>query len=771
MNVDNHTIILPGELEARRWRVAGRVQGVGFRPFVFRLAQRFGVTGHVQNTSGQVVIEAAGEKSLLDAFGAALLTEAPPLAQPEMGHVEKIPYLKSKRDSFEILQSSDNSAERIHIPPDYFLCDDCKREMQTPGDRRYRYPFINCTQCGPRYTLITRLPYDRPNTVMARFELCQQCRREYEDPGDRRFHAEPVACPACGPQLCLSAPEGRVNGPAALAASVTALRQGEIVAVKGVGGYHLMCDARNETAIEQLRTNKHRPHKPLALMFPWCGEDGLAQVQDELEIDAQGQALLRTPARPIVLLRRRRDSMLPRSIAPGIREIGVMLPYSPLHHLLLDELDKPVVATSGNVSGEPVLIDNAEVETRLARVTRVFLHHNRPIARPADDPVVRVIAGKPRLVRVGRGIGPIEFDLPGLFAQPLLAVGGHMKNSIALGWNGRAVLSPHIGDLDASRSIAVFEQVISDLQRLYGASPQAIICDAHKGYASSRWADRQSLPLIPVWHHHAHASALAAEHSRELTWLTFTWDGVGLGEDNTLWGGEALLGRPGAWRRVARLCPFRLPGGERAGREPWRSAAALCWESGIEPPAMGARLELLKKAWEKGLNSRVTTAAGRLFDGAAGLLGLLRHASYEGQAGMYLENVADACDSEREVDVIDLPLFQGPAGLLTVDWKPLLPELLNEAVPVARRAMQFHLSLANSIVVQAQRIHSSTPFDRVGLAGGVFQNRLLAELAVSRLEVAGFAAHLPERVPCNDGGIALGQLIEAAAGIDADAHD
>lgn len=769
MNVKEEQISRPYKPEVRRWLIGGRVQGVGFRPFVFRLAQRFGLTGHVQNTSGQVVIEAAGEKKLLDAFGAALLAEAPPLAQPEMVHVEKIPHLK--RDGFEILQSSDNTAERIHIPPDYFLCDDCKREMQTPGDTRYRYPFINCTQCGPRYTLITKLPYDRPNTVMAGFELCSQCRREYEDPGDRRFHAEPVACPTCGPQLCLSAPEGRVDGAAALAASVAALRQGEIVAVKGVGGYHLICDARNETAIEWLRANKHRPHKPLALMFPWRGDDGLAQVRDELEVDAQGQALLCAPARPIVLLRRRGNSTLPESIAPGIREIGVMLPYSPLHHLLLDELDKPVVATSGNVSGEPVLIDNAEAETRLARVTRVFLHHSRPIARPADDSVARVIAGKPRLVRVGRGIAPVEFDLPGLFARPLLAVGGHMKNSIALGWNGRAILSPHMGDLDAPRSMAVFEQVISDLQRLYGASPQAIVCDAHKGYASSRWADRQSLPLIPVWHHHAHASALAAEHSREFTWLTFTWDGVGLGEDNTLWGGEALLGRPGAWRRVARLRPFRLPGGEQAGRAPWRSAAALCWESGREPPLTGTRLGLLKKAWEKGLNSRATTAAGRLFDGAASLLGVLGQASYEGQAGIYLENVAEACDSERNVDAIDLPLFQGATGLLTVDWEPLIPALLNEAVPVARRAMQFHLSLANSIAVQAQRIHSSTPFDGVGLTGGVFQNKLLAELAVSQLAAAGFEAHLPERVPCNDGGIALGQLVEAAGGVKAGAHE
>jgi hydrogenase maturation protein HypF len=758
MNAEDQQVVQHTEPEARRWVVTGRVQGVGFRPFVFRLAQRFSLTGRVQNLSGQVLIEAAGEKTMLDAFGAALLAEAPPLAQPEMICAEKISW--RKLDRFEIEPSSAATAAQIHIPQDYFLCDDCKREMQTPGDRRYRYPFINCTQCGPRYTLITRLPYDRLNTTMAGFELCPACRAEYENPCDRRFHAEPVACPACGPQLCLITPNGHVERAAALAACVSVLRQGEIVAVKGIGGYHLMCDGHNSMAIARLRATKNRPHKPLALMFPWRGADGLERVQQELEINVQAGALLRAPARPILLLRQRMDSTLPESLAPRLREIGAMLPYSPLHHLLLDELDKPLVATSGNVSGEPVLTDNAEAGKRLGKVTRIFLHHDRPIARPADDPVMRIVAGKARLIRAGRGVAPMEFDFPRSFAQPLLAVGGHMKNSIALGWGRRAVLAPHIGDLDAPRSLAVFEQVIADFQRLYGAIPQAVVCDAHAGYASSRWAARQGLPLIRIWHHQAHASALATEHAmehhRDGAWLIFTWDGVGLGEDGTLWGGEALHGRPGAWRRAARMQPFRLPGGERAGREPWRSGAALCWESGIDERPLAADTVLLKKAWEKGLNSPLTTAVGRLFDGAASLLGLIDHASYEGQAGMYLESVA-AGDAEP----IDLALSQDASGLLTVNWKPLIPELLKADVPVAQRAMQFHMSLARSIVAQAQRVHASTPFDLVGLTGGVFQNKLLAELAVAQLAAAGFDAHLPERIPCNDGGIAFGQLAEA----------
>lgn len=742
--------------EARRWLVDGRVQGVGFRPFVFRLAQRFQLTGWVQNLSGQVLIEAEGAPDALDHFAVALIKEAPPLARPHLTSVESIPSLQL--DHFEIVSSSARSDAEVHIPPDYFLCEDCRREMLNPQDRRYRYPFINCTQCGPRYTLITRLPYDRINTSMADFALCPACRAEYENPHDRRFHAEPLACPQCGPQLNFVSQDGCSAGEAALQACVSALQRDEIVAVKGVGGYHLMCDATNAGAIARLRERKQRPHKPLALMFPWRGADGLEQVRTQLLLDEQAAALLGDPMRAIVLLRRREDATLPDLIAPGLQEVGVMLPYSPLHHLLLDGLARPVVATSANISGEPVLTDNAEVEARLGKVTQYFLHHNRPIVRPADDTVLRVIAAKPRLIRAGRGIAPLELESPHVFKQPLLAVGGHSKNTIALGWGKRVVISPHIGDLDAVRSMEVFEQVISDLQRLYGVTPQAIVCDAHTGYASSRWAARQGLPLIRVWHHHAHGSALAFEHGQEKTWLCFTWDGVGLGEDGSLWGGDALHGKPGSWQRVARLRPFRLPGGERAAREPWRSAAAVSWELGLEVTSPVRDMVLLKQAWTYGLNAPQTNAAGRLFDAAAHLLGLIDQASYEGQGGMYLEQIASG-----HAEAVALPLHQDESGLLTADWQPLVAAMLCGEVAVAQRAMQFHLSLARSIAEQAKQIYVRQPFDAVGLSGGVFQNRLLAELALAELQAAGFNAHLPERSPCNDGGIALGQLMEGNA--------
>lgn len=746
--------------EARRWLMGGRVQGVGYRAFVFNLAQRFGLSGVVQNLVGEVLVEAQGEPAALDAFAAALISAAPPLARPQILSCQPIPL--RELDGFEILFSAVAAQANIHIPPDYFLCDDCRREMLDPHDARYRYPFINCTQCGPRYTLITRMPYDRPNTTMADFALCPRCRAEYEDPHNRRFHAQPLACPVCGPHLSFVAPHQRAEGEAALDACVAALRHGETVAVKGIGGYHLMCDALNVAAIAKLRASKHRPHKPLALMFPWHGADGLQHVRAELQLDAVTQAALCDAARPIVLLPRRADSALPDAIAPGLREIGVMLPYSPLHHLLLEKFGQPLVATSGNVSGEPVLTDNAEAEARLGKVAQAFLHHNRPIARPADDSVLRVIANKPRLLRAGRGIAPLEFDLPFSLPQPLLAVGGHMKNAIALGWNNRAVLSPHIGDLGTPRSLEIFEQVIADLQQLYGVAARAIACDAHPGYASSRWAARQALPLKRVCHHHAHASALAWEGGLDRTWLSFTWDGVGLGEDGTLWGGEALLGRPNAWKRAASFKPFRLPGGERAGREPWRSAAALCWESGLDWQSNARDAVLLKSAWKQGLNAPFTTAAGRLFDAASSLLGLADTGSYEGQGPMLLEAAAQNNVEPCVAEVIDLPLHDDENGLLVADWTPLLHALRRDELPVAQRAMQFHLSLAHSIVQQAQRIHARAPFDAVGLTGGVFQNKLLAELAMQQLSAAGFDAHLPQQAPCNDGGLALGQLIEAA---------
>ena len=598
-----------GRHRARRLRLRGHVQGVGFRPFVYRIAVRHGINGYVQNQLGEVEILAVGTNEALAGFEDALIDEAPPLARPLLAEAEEIDLPDT--DEFRIISSAVDASAQVFVPPDYFMCDDCRRELEDPCDRRHGYPFINCTQCGPRYTLIEALPYDRPNTSMAQFPLCPECEAEYLDPGDRRFHAEPVACAACGPSLSFEEPGDAQHDATsdALALAVAAIRAGRIVAVKGVGGYHLICDALNEAAVSRLRERKQRPHKPLAVMFPMAGDDGLTVARQFVDVDPIEANVATSPMRPIVLCRRRDNASLAPSIAPGLGEIGVFLPYSPLHQLLLDAVGGPVVATSGNISGEPVLTDNDAAAARLAFVADAFLQHDRPIVRPADDPVYRRIAGAARPLRIGRGCAPLELELPWRQREPLLAVGGHMKGTVALSFDKRVIVSPHIGEMDSPRSLDVFARVAQDLQALYGVTATRIACDAHPGYTTHRWAKRQGLRLETVWHHEAHASAVAAEFDGDGDWLLFAWDGVGLGRDGTLWGGEALVGRPGAWQRCASLRPFRLPGGDKAGREPWRSAAALHWECG-EQWASAVDLDgLARAAWQRRINSPATSAA------------------------------------------------------------------------------------------------------------------------------------------------------------------
>ncbi len=751
-------VLRPEAMTARRWVLTGRVQAVGFRPFVYRIALRHGLQGWVRNRGGQVEILAQGTPSAIAAFASALFSEAPPLARPALLCEEDV--TPDAAQTFQILESTEGTDAPVHVPPDSFTCDDCLRELDDPDDRRYRYPFINCTQCGPRYTLIRSLPYDRASTAMSDFALCRQCHSEYLDPANRRFHAEPTACPDCGPAL-----EFRVGGTLmsgntqeALAAGVAALRAGQILAVKGVGGYHLMCDAADAEAVTRLRERKMRPHKPLAVMFPMRGADGLDAVRKKVLLDDEAGRLLRSPIRPVVLCRRRNDQVPDTALAPGLSEIGVILPYSPLHHLLLNDFGSALVATSANLSGEPVLTERTDVEQRLGRVADAGLHHNRPIVRPADDAVYRIIAQRPRPLRLGRGIAPLERRLSSAVAQPLLAVGAHSKNTLALAWEDRVVISPHIGDLDSPRAVAVFAQVAADLQMLYRVRASAVICDAHPGYASTRWAKRSQLPLASVYHHHAHASALAGEFPAAASWLIFTWDGAGYGEDGTLWGGEALLGRPGAWRRVARLRPFRLPGGERAARQPWRSAAALSWETGIAWDGCPEDAGLLFAAWQRRLNSPLTSAAGRLFDAAAAFTGLLRQASFEGQAPMYLEA---ACGTQGTGPA--LPLRRNTDGLWECDWEPLVPLLMDGALTVAQRAFAFHASLAQCLAQQARVLGKEHAFDAIGLCGGVFQNRILAEQATSLLQQDGFAVYLASDIPCNDAGISFGQIVERQA--------
>jgi hydrogenase maturation protein HypF len=741
--------------------LTGRVQGVGFRPFVYRIAREFGLGGYVQNRVGEVEVVVRGATEKLDAFTDALLRRAPPLSQPVLSRRE--PAAAAVLDEFVIRESRGNADAQVFVPPDYYMCPDCSRELEDAEDRRYRYPFINCTQCGPRYTLIEALPYDRPNTSMAGFPLCADCEREYRDPADRRFHAEPVACPVCGPSLSFREAGGElVSGTSqALDAAVACLRAGRIVAVKGIGGYHIVCDAANDAAVACLRERKRRPAKPFAVMFPFAGADGLEAVSEHVELTTSERDALQSPVRPIVLARRKHRSGLSREVAPGLAELGVFLPYSPLHHLLLGELGRPLVATSGNISGEPVLIDNVEADDRLGPVVDAFLHHDRPIVRPADDPVQRRIAGRMRPLRHGRGTAPCELRLPRRQPQPTLAVGAHMKGTVTLSWRERSVVSPHIGEMDSPRSLAVFERLVADLQSLYGVSAERIACDAHRGYTTHRWAQAQSLPVDTVWHHHAHASALAGEYALYDDSLVFTWDGVGLGEDGTLWGGEALHGAPGRWRRVASLRPFRLPGGDKAGREPWRSAAALMWECGRDAPWIPDEYGLARTAWQKHINSPTTTAAGRLFDAAAALVLEQTHVSFEAEGPMLLESL---CRGAADAAPVDHALDDD--GIWRADWSRLLEVLGDPRRTREHRAEVFHASMAQLILEQALRVREVLDVRQVGLCGGVFQNRVLTEAAVALLEDRGFRVFVPERLPCNDAAISFGQAVESAARFD-----
>jgi hydrogenase maturation protein HypF len=744
----------------RRLWVTGQVQGVGFRPFLYRLAHRFGLSGWARNTVGEVEVVVCGPSAALDKFTAAIVADAPAIAAPCVRRAED--WTGKPPEAFSILASEACAEPHIFVPPDYFTCGDCLAELNTPGDRRYRYPFINCTQCGPRYTIIRALPYDRANTSMEAFPLCRACLLEYEEPANRRFHAEPVACPRCGPRLEWTVPEkstSACHAETALEACVAALAAGRLIAVKGIGGYHLVCDAANERAIARLRRLKPRPAKPLAVMFPFAGADGLDAVRAAAEPTSAESRLLLSPQRPIVLVRKR-PGTLPEALAPGLAEIGAMLPYSPLHALLLGDLRRPLVATSANLSGEPVLTEGDEVQSRLAHLVEGCLHHDRPIVRPADDPVWRTTGGKPRPLRLGRGCAPAELALKTPLARPVLAAGAHMKNTIALGWHDRCVVSPHIGDMGSERSMEVFEQVAADLQALYGVRAERIVCDAHPGYATTRWAWRSGLPVSEVLHHHAHAAALAAETEADGPLLVFAWDGVGYGGDGTLWGGEAFLGRPGAWRRVASFRPFRLSGGERAGREPWRSAAALCWEAGHPWPACPDASGLALAGWKRNLNTPATSAVGRLFDAAAALTGVCLQASYEGEGPMRLEA---SLQGPAPGDAAALPLSTDVAGLLRADWEPLLPILLDATRPLPERAARFHESLALTAVAMFVALRDRHAISGVGATGGVLQNRRLSDRMQALFDEAGVALALPARLPANDACISFGQLVEQAA--------
>jgi hydrogenase maturation protein HypF len=836
--------------------VRGAVQGVGFRPYIYRLATGSGLKGWVNNSSQGVFIEVEGSRAGLEAFLLRLDPEKPPrssIQSLEASWLDEFGYV-----GFEIRPSDTGGAKTVLVLPDIATCPDCLGEIFDPGNRRYGYPFTNCTNCGPRFSIIESLPYDRANTSMKGFTMCPQCQAEYNNPLDRRFHAQPNACPVCGPQLALWDRKGRavllegaqpsgcsnVGRPGtqlegldaagnptflqpegcaphlpdeprlleasrrAISAAADAIRQGQILAVKGLGGFHLMVAAHHDEAVRRLRALKHREEKPFALMFP-----SLPAIKAACEVSPLEERLLRSPEAPIVLLRRihtsritHHVSVLSPSLAPGNPNLGVMLPYTPLHHLLMAALGFPVVATSGNLSDEPICTDEHEAVQRLGGITDLFLVHNRPIVRHVDDSILRVMMGRELVLRRARGYAPLPVQLHSATGDTVLAVGAHLKNTVALSVGPQAFISQHIGDLETDQAHEAFRRVVNDLQALYESRPTIIAADAHPDYLSTKFARDfskvgRAVPsapsphsalgaacpttsdpqpstfnpqLISVQHHIAHVLSCMAENELEPPFLGVSWDGTGYGLDGTVWGGEFFLVTETSCERVAHLRQFRLPGGDKAVKEPRRVALGLLYElfgeaafsmAELAPVAAfsPAALVLLRTMLARNLNSPLTSSVGRLFDAVAALAGLRQQVRFEGQAAMELEF---ALEGTATTEAYDLPLSSNHAsrithhGSLHLDWSPMVEAILADlkrGFPIGQVSAQFHNALAESIVAIARQIGQP----RVVLSGGCFQNRYLTERSVRRLLEAGFRPYWHQRVPPNDGGISLGQVVAA----------
>ena len=791
--------------------VRGMVQGVGFRPFIFRLAEQLKLSGWVNNSSQGVHIEAEGARSVLEEFLHRLEVEKPlhsSIQSLEICWLEAVGH-----QGFQIRASEDSGAKTALVLPDIATCPECLRDILDPQNRRYRYPFTNCTHCGPRFSIIESLPYDRANTSMKQFTMCPACRREYEDTRDRRFHAQPNACPACGPRLELWSADGEVihGGEEALRAAARMIRRGKIVAAKGVGGFHLLTDARNETSVCLLRERKHREEKPFALMF-----STITAVKLHCEVDALEEQLLLSPAAPIVLLKRipasrcgseleepgavstRGCDGIAASVAPGNPNLGVMLPSNPLYHLLMLDLDFPVVATSGNLSEEPLCTDEHEARDRLRGIADFLLVHDRPIARPEDDSIVRVMAGREMVLRRSRGYAPLPVCLKPAICSPqpeiILAVGAHLKNTVALATGDNVYLSQHIGDLESEAAHRAFWQASQDLPKLYGATVQVVAADLHPAYLSTRYAvetcqrpesgatvSAAKLPaarFVGVQHHIAHVLSCVAENEVALPALGVAWDGTGHGMDATVWGGEFFHVTEQHVERVAHLRQFRLPGGDKAVKEPRRVALGLLYELYGEavfemdhlPPLRSTppvEMITLRGMLQRRFNSPLTSSVGRLFDAVAALIDLRQQTRFEGQAAMELEfaigDIETDAAYESRLAARDEARPPGPA--FVIDWSLMIGAILSDmrnGVAPGLISAKFHNALAELVVSMARKIAEP----RVVLSGGCFQNRYLLERAVSRLRAEGFQPYWHRRVPTNDGGIALGQVYAARRGLN-----
>ncbi|MCM2265023.1 MAG: carbamoyltransferase HypF [Desulfuromonadales bacterium] len=747
-------------MRRQRIIIEGIVQGVGYRPFVFQLAARLQVAGWVRNDSRGVTIEAEAEAAVLAAFVAALQAEKPPLAAITRLDSSELPISGAR--GFAILESRADQAARAQIPADAAVCDNCLAELFNPADRRYRYPFINCTDCGPRFTIVTGIPYDRPQTTMAGFPLCPSCLAEYHDPASRRFHAQPNACPACGPRLTLFSADGRSLPGDPLAEAVCLLGEGAIVAVKGLGGYHLAVDAANPAAVRELRRRKRRDEKPFAVM----AADFDSVEQFALVSQNEGR-LLQGVERPIVLLEKQADFLLAEEVAPQNRTVGVMLPYTPLHHLLLEKDFLALVMTSANLSDEPIAYLDDEARLRLSGIADAFLIHDRPIHTRADDSVARMLGDRALLMRRSRGYVPRGIALPE--KQPsVLAVGAELKNTVCLTRGDRAFMSQHLGDLQNVETHMAFTTAIRQLRALLETTPEIVAHDLHPDYLATRYALEQgALPTVGVQHHHAHLASCLSENGSTGPAIGVIFDGLGYGADGTLWGGEFLAGDCRAFERVGHFRYVPLPGGDLAARQPWRMALSyLVATYGEDLPTLSCfsavpaeEFGLVRQALAKGVNAPLASSCGRLFDAVAALLGVRSVASFEGQAAMELEMLADL--SATSPYPFGLKMEN---GMLLFDPRPLvraIVESISSGEDRARCAGRFHATLAEMVRQACLVLRARRNLNTVALSGGVFQNALLTTLVRERLERAGFTVLTHSLVPPNDGGIALGQAVVA----------
>jgi hydrogenase maturation protein HypF len=740
-------------------RVEGIVQGVGFRPYVYALATGLGLTGFVGNDVDGVFAEVEGPATAVSEFLLRLEREPPPLAKIERVTTRAVP--PSGSTSFAIAASGPDGQRRTLVSADTSTCADCLRELADPADRRFGYPFINCTNCGPRFTIVRDVPYDRPLTTMAPFAMCEPCAAEYHDPADRRFHAQPTCCPACGPRLALRDPAGTELPGDPLPRTAELLAAGQVLAIKGLGGYHLAVDAACAPAAETLRARKHREDKPFAVLAA-----DLAAARALGHVDEAAAELLASRARPIVLLPRRENAPVAAAVAPGNRQLGVMLPYTPLHHLLIRAAAGPIVLTSGNVSDEPIAYRDADALDRLAGLADAFLTHDRAIHMRTDDSVARAFRGRPMLLRRSRGYVPEPVPVTRAFPRPVLACGAELKNTFCLAKDRYAFVSHHIGDLENAETLQSFTEGIEHFRRLFDIDPQVVAHDLHPEYLSTKYAlDLDGVDLQPVQHHHAHVASCLADNGADGPVIGVAFDGTGYGPDGTIWGGEFLVADLAGFERGGHLTPVPMPGGAAAIRQPWRMAAAYLGPDA--PDGLGVvrrhpdHWPAVTAMAAKGVNAPLTSSAGRLFDAAAAILGVRDAINYEGQAAIELEQLADP--AETGAYRAGLATGAGPFQACGADLLHAILDDLTAQVPAPVIAARFHHGVAALIEAGCVLLRKSSGLGTVALSGGVFQNMLLLQATAARLEARGFRVLTHSRVPCNDGGISLGQAVIAGA--------